>query len=58
MKKLLDLGILLLCWEVIQKMMILWKRVLVPFLNQTPSRKLVGYGCGSVPGSSILLPKS
>ena len=58
MKKLLDLGILLLCWEVIQKMMILWKRVLVPFLNQTPSRKLVSYGWGGVPAASILLQKT
>ena len=58
MKKLLDLGILLLCWEVIQKMMILWKRVLVPFLNQTPPRKLVSYCCGGGPAASILLQKS
>ena len=58
MKKLLDLGILLLCWGVIKKMMILWKRVLVPFLNQTPPRKLVSYCCGGVPGPSILLRKT
>ena len=58
MKKLLDLGILLLCWGVIKKMMILWKRVLVPFLNQTPPRKLFSYCCGGVPGPSILLRKT
>ena len=58
MKKLLDLGILLLCWGVIKKMMILWKRVLVPFLNQTPPRKLVSYCYGGVPGPSILLRKT
>lgn len=58
MKKLLDLGILILCWGVIKKMMTLWKRVLVPFLNQMPPRKLVSYCCGGVSGPSILLRKT